>query len=92
MRLSNEVIESDVEEAVVLMEKATLSTATDPETGIIDLDIITTGRSATLKKKVQDIAHKLREFLFANESKYRKQNIFDRLFHEFEQFESNKKL
>jgi len=42
------------------MEKATLSTATDPETGIIDLDIITTGRSATLKKKVQELAHNLR--------------------------------
>lgn len=60
MRLSNEVIEADVEEAVTLMEKATLSTATDPETGIIDLDIITTGRSSALKKKVQDLAHKLR--------------------------------
>ena len=30
MRLSNEVTEADVEEAVTLMEKATLSTATDP--------------------------------------------------------------
>ena len=60
MRLSNEVTENDVEEAVVLMEKATLSSATDPETGIIDLDIITTGRSAALKKKVQEIADYMR--------------------------------
>lgn len=60
MRLSNEVTEKDVEEAVVLMEKATLSSATDPETGIIDLDIITTGRSAALKKKVQEIADYMR--------------------------------
>ena len=52
--------EKDVEEAVVLMEKATLSSATDPETGIIDLDIITTGRSAALKKKVQEIADYMR--------------------------------
>lgn len=60
MRLSNEVNEEDVEEAVTLMEKATLSTATDPETGIIDLDIITTGRSAALKQRVEKLAHKLR--------------------------------
>lgn len=60
MRLSDQVTEDDVEEAVSLMEKATLSTATDPETGIIDLDIITTGRSSTVKKKVADIAHKMR--------------------------------
>ena len=60
MRLSNEVTEKDVEEAVVLMEKAALSSATDPETGIIDLDIITTGRSAALKKKVQEIADYMR--------------------------------
>ena len=60
MRLSNEVTEKDVEEAVVLMEKATLSSATDPETGIIDLDIISTGRSAALKKKVQEIADYMR--------------------------------
>jgi|JI9StandDraft_2_1071091.scaffolds.fasta_scaffold797658_1 DNA replication licensing factor MCM4 len=66
MRLSNEVSEEDVEESVTLMEKATLSTATDPETGIIDLDIITTGRSSALKQRVEKLAHKLREFLLAN--------------------------
>lgn len=48
------------------MEKATLSTATDPETGIIDLDIITTGRSAAVKKRMEDIADKMREFMLAN--------------------------
>lgn len=52
MRLSNEVSEDDVEEAVNLMQKATLSAATDPNTGIIDLDIITTGRSNAIKKKI----------------------------------------
>lgn len=74
MRLSSEVSEEDVEEAVTLMEKATLASATNPETGIVDLDIITTGRSSTVKKRIEEVAHKIREFLFANESKYRKQN------------------
>lgn len=60
MRLSNDVTEEDVEEAVELLEKATLSSATDPETGIIDMDIITTGRSAAVKKKVHAIADQLR--------------------------------
>lgn len=52
MRLSNEVSEDDVEQAVILMQKATLTAATDPNTGIIDLDIITTGRSNAIKKKI----------------------------------------
>lgn len=34
------------------MQKATLTAATDPNTGIIDLDIITTGRSNAIKKKI----------------------------------------
>ena len=42
------------------MEKATLSSATDPNSGLIDLDIITTGRSAALKKKIETIADHLR--------------------------------
>ena len=60
MRLSNEVTEKDVEEAVTLMEKATLSSATDPSTGLIDLDIITTGRSAALKQKIHEVADRVR--------------------------------
>jgi DNA replication licensing factor MCM4 len=52
MRLSNYVNEDDVEEAVNLMQKATLATATDPTTGLIDLDIITTGRSNAIKKRI----------------------------------------
>ena len=42
------------------MQKATLSSATDPSTGLIDLDIITTGRSSAAKQKVHSVADMLR--------------------------------
>jgi DNA replicative helicase MCM subunit Mcm2 (Cdc46/Mcm family) len=92
MRLSSEVSEEDVEEAVTLMEKATLSSATNPETGIIDMDSITTGRSALARKRVEEIAHGMRQFLFANETKYRKQHTMEALVADFNAFENNRKL
>lgn len=52
MKLSSEVTEEDVDEAVTLLEQATMQSATDPETGIIDMDIITTGRSSAVKKRL----------------------------------------
>ena len=55
------------------MLHATMAAATDPETGIINLDIITTGKSAAVKKRTDEISKKLRDFLLANEAKYRKQ-------------------
>ena len=36
----------DVEEAIRLMNVATHKAATDPRTGAIDMDMITTGRTA----------------------------------------------
>ena len=42
MRLSAEVEPADVAEAVRLMKVATQSAATDPTTGTIDMDLITT--------------------------------------------------
>jgi DNA replication licensing factor MCM4 len=72
MQLKEEVTEEDVEEAIELMRVATLRSATDPVTGRIDFDIITTGRSQAAKQKVQIIAKKLSAMLTANESKYRK--------------------
>jgi len=38
--------------AVVLMLDATMSAATNLETGIIDMDVITTGRSSMEKKRI----------------------------------------
>ena len=47
MRLSDTVEKRDVEEAVRLIKTAMQQSATDPTTGEIDMDIITTGMSTT---------------------------------------------
>ena len=56
MRLSPAVESSDVQEAVRLMKVATQSAATDPTTGTIDMDLITTGRSAQQRTMAQHLA------------------------------------
>jgi DNA replication licensing factor MCM4 len=43
MRLADEVGKQDVEEAVLLIKNALQQSATDPSTGRINMDIITTG-------------------------------------------------
>ena len=61
MRLSPWVEPSDVDEAVRLMKVATQSAATDPTTGTIDMDLITTGRSAAARTLASQLAEALRE-------------------------------
>ena len=56
MRLGEDVTEEDVAEAVRLMTAATLTAATNPETGEIDMDLITTGRSATDRERIEQIS------------------------------------
>jgi len=51
MRLSKEVNESDVDEAIRLIKVATQSAATDPTTGLIDMDMLATGISATQRQR-----------------------------------------
>jgi DNA replication licensing factor MCM4 len=46
MRYSDMVTTADAKEAVRLMRVATQAAATDPRTGKIDMDMITTGRSS----------------------------------------------
>ncbi|OIR57021.1 MAG: DNA replication licensing factor Mcm4 [Amphiamblys sp. WSBS2006] len=65
MRLSETVTASDVQEAVRLLKGAILSYATDPTTGKIDMDIISTGRSRAnrdqeelLKKAIVSVLEK----------------------------------
>ena len=70
MRLSNEVVLGDVEEAINLIKVATQQAATDPHTGLIDMDIITTGRTATTKIRLTKIAEQAKELMKANLSKY----------------------
>lgn len=52
MRLSSTVEPEDVEVAINLMRTAIKQSATDPRTGLIDMDVIVTGRTAASRIKV----------------------------------------
>ena len=60
MRFADEVVVADVEEAARLIREAAKSSATDPRTGLIDLDLINTGRSYHQRKLAGDLR---KEFL-----------------------------
>ena len=60
MRLSDVVTVAEVEEAIRLMKVATQAAATDPRTGTIDMDLITTGRTALNRDMVTKLADELR--------------------------------
>ncbi|KAH3759569.1 DNA replication licensing factor, MCM4 [Pelomyxa schiedti] len=62
MRLSQEVTRADAAEAVRLMGAATQSAAIDPRTGIIDMDLITTGRSAHSRELLTSLAESIVTF------------------------------
>lgn len=55
MRLCNRVEQRDIEEGVRLIRTAMQQSATDPKTGEIDLDIITTGVSFASNARVKVI-------------------------------------
>ena len=55
MRLCDEVRVSDVEEAVRLITTAIQQSATDPKTGEINMDILTTGVSMSSAARIKDI-------------------------------------
>ena len=55
MRLSNRVEQRDIEEGVRLIRTAMQQSATDPKTGEIDMDIITTGFSYASNARVKII-------------------------------------
>jgi DNA replication licensing factor MCM4 len=61
MRYSRVVTRADAREAVRLMRVATQAAATDPRTGRIDMDMITTGRSSTTRQLEEQIDLSLRE-------------------------------
>jgi hypothetical protein len=48
------------------MIKATMRSATDPSTGIIDFDIITTGRSSAIRMRLEEVAEFCKLMLMAN--------------------------
>lgn len=55
MRLSLEVTEEDVEEAVRLIQSALKQAATDARTGLIDMGLLTEGTSASERKRKEDL-------------------------------------
>ena len=61
MRLSPAVERTDVDEAVRLIRTAMQQSATDPKTGHIDMDIITTGIAATSAERVKTISEFIRK-------------------------------
>jgi len=63
MRFSQVVEPGDVEEAIRLMKIATLTAATDPRTGRIDLDLITTGQSASDRLRMDQLQKAIKELL-----------------------------
>ena len=62
-RLSQYVETPDVEEAERLIRVATHQAATDPLTGKIDMDIITSGMSAQVRETVKLLGNLIKQIL-----------------------------
>lgn len=71
MRLSETVERKDVEEAVRLIKVATQQAATDPTTGKIDMDILTSGLSTTRRDNVVQLSNIIKQLLKEDESRAR---------------------
>ncbi|XP_010189755.1 PREDICTED: DNA replication licensing factor MCM4 [Mesitornis unicolor] len=63
VRFSEKVETIDVEEAKRLHREALKQSATDPRTGIVDISILTTGMSATARKRREELAQALRKLI-----------------------------
>lgn len=66
MRLSQIVESHDVQEAIRLIKVATQQAATDPNTGLIDMDVINTGISAGVRHRIDTIIDQIQ--LYINEN------------------------
>lgn len=55
MRLSHEVEKVDLDEAIRLIKQAMQQSATDPNTGQINMDILTTGQTKTSAERLNAI-------------------------------------
>lgn len=82
MRLSEYVEKPDVEEAVRLIKVATQQAATDPITGVIDMDLISTGITSGSRQKISQIVEYIRDIMRAKEDQARKGFKFVTLFEE----------
>uniref|UniRef100_H2ZKX4 DNA replication licensing factor MCM4 n=1 Tax=Ciona savignyi TaxID=51511 RepID=H2ZKX4_CIOSA len=62
-RLSVKVERLDVQEALRLYREALKQSATDPRTGIVDISILTTGMSATARKRQEELKGALKQLI-----------------------------
>ena len=63
LHFRNQVKREDVHEATRLMNVATQRAATDPTTGTIDMDMITTGQTATGRQLIAALITELKNML-----------------------------
>merc|ERR1719230_274078 len=63
MELREEVTQADVDEAVRLLKAATYAAAIDPETGLIDMEQLTSGVGAGKRKRAKELESLLEEVL-----------------------------
>jgi DNA replication licensing factor MCM4 len=62
-RFSETVEMEDVEEAIRLIKVATQQAATDPVTGVIDMDMLTTGMTSSSREKLETISGYIKNIL-----------------------------
>ena len=63
MRYSSVVEKNDVEEAIRLIRVATQQAATDPTTGLIDMDMISTGMTTMSRSKIHQICDYIKDLI-----------------------------
>lgn len=82
--MSIEVTENDVDKAVVLVKAAMQQAATDPETGLIDMDAILIGKTARSRERIDKIKNCIESILKANSATYKKTTGIDSITQEVE--------
>ncbi len=70
MKLSQHVAVEDVNLAYELIKDALQQSATDPETGLIDMDLLVTGHSSGSRKRVDAIINIMNNLFKANASDF----------------------
>merc|ERR1719383_1190 len=63
MRLSEEVTVADINEALTLIKESTHSAATDPLTGLVDIDLLITGRSTNERETFEENIEIVKEII-----------------------------
>ncbi|KAG2458239.1 MCM4B factor, partial [Polypterus senegalus] len=81
VRFSDKVESIDVEEAKRLHREALKQSATDPRTGFVDISILTTGMSATARKRKEELAQVLKKLIQSKGKTpaFKYQQLFDDL-------------